>query len=279
VRRSLAVLLAVVPTLATFNGVATADHRVVRMYEFVRTTTGSSSLSYVFDVQPDASGSWSDGGFAGQIAARVARSGTDTVLALPSEVFGRFDDPQAGAGSNDYRVCAPAGGCAVERTLEYGGVTQYSDRTAAGAPNRFFVALEGHSTFRYRAKGWRLARTGFSYRYVTGEGSSYLAVYAGDAGAEAFNRATLPGGRAGSIAAAYPPCSTSITAIGAEPAPRGAGTSTLSGGHSRQQVTCPTDVFHQFMSDAAAHRTTWTLSGPVVGDPTLQHVRLFIVDL
>lgn len=279
-RRMVTAVLVGVSALAWFSCDALASqHTIVRTYEFVRTTSGPSSLAYDFDVTPDAAGSWAAGGFAGQIAAHVTRARTDTVLALPSETFGRFDDPQARVSSNDYRVCAPAGGCAVERTLEYGGATQYSDSGATGAPNRFYLALEGHSTLHYRARGWRIAKTAFAYRYVTGIDSSYLAVYDGDRGAEIFDKATLSGSAGGSIAAAYPPCSTSVTSVGSEPVPRGAGMSTLTGGHTTQRAICPADVFNQFMSDAAPRQTTWTLSGPVAGDPALQHVRLFVVDL
>lgn len=106
---------------------------------------------------------------------------------------------------------------------------------------------------------------------TTGVWSKYL-------GAEVFTtKATLKGGRRGSVAIAAPPCAG--TAVGTT---SGLGSAKLTGGVAPVETSCPEDVMRP--SQVARKATTWTFSGSVAGLTADQvsepgTVRLLVVDL
>lgn len=143
-------------------------------------------------------------------------------------------------------------------------------------PDRLYLAVSGVSAevWLVDSPGWRLKRTSLRVRYATSDtsGDAVGGQVAGEH-VERFQRASIPGGRRGSIAVGTPPCRP-LHRVGYFR--EGYGTATLSGGAKPVPFDCQRAIGD---ATAAADRaTTWTLEGDVTGVAT-GTTRLTVIDL
>ena len=275
--RRLAWLLVLAGTVAILAGVpASASSPRVQTFELVRTT---AAVPAWFQLRVQGSPSQSQPhAMDATIAARVVNGRVVSAASLGAYTFDYDYGVHVQAASHNVSVCQPLGGCIVNRVLAYASGVNDSDQGEADAFNRFYIVEEGPASVTFRSSGWLLRRVPLSYRYVTDMAADADGVFTGDGGYELFRSAVAPGGAFGSIAIGNPPCSTSTAGIGLSP-PRGLGTATLRGGNHPSSLTCPTNLGIPFLTDYVGSRTHWSLTGPVIGDSSLAHVPLFVLDL
>lgn len=265
--------MAASPLLPRTVAAATAG---VYEYEAVRTTAGPTSLEIQvavpegFNFQP---------AFVAAIGAVVTDGRVTGVVPGFSELYNGRPDPLVSASGVTVSGC-DVGVCHSDGTAVSVDIFTSQDSGGPGAMNRLYLVVEGpHPKVTLQSDGWTLQPTTFAYRYIDGSSSADVSVFAEQYGVEAFRSATLSGGVYGSMAQAAPPCSSGAPVVGgATTAQVGVGQVTLSGGKSSPSSSCPSQT-STYIADWAAGATQWTLSGLVVGDATLQEVRLFVVDL
>lgn len=271
-RVTAAALVASVCLIAPPGAASTPERQTLVL---VRTTSGPASYSLLIEgstspAQPD--------GMQVQIAARLdSRGRVQQAASLGAQTFHYDRQPAAQASGTRVEVCEPVGGCIVHRTLGYTSGTQSKDNGGVDVFNRLFVIIEGRADISFKGQGWRLERRPLAYRYAVDQDADAAGVFTGGGAYQVFHRARLPGGKRGSIAAAQPPCSTSAAAGAA--VPRGVGTMRLDGGKQSGELTCPLNLGTAAVTRWSDTGTTWTASGPVVGDSKQSNVPLTVLDL
>lgn len=159
-----------------------------------------------------------------------------------------------------------------------GGITDFNVMAppTSEQPDRIYLAVSGLTAEvqLVDSPGWRLTRTAMRVRYVTSDtGGTATGVQVLGEHVERFGKATLPGGRRGSIAVATPPCRP-LHRVGVYR--EGHGTATLTGGTVAQSFDCRANLHD--LTAAADRATTWTFSGDVVGT-AMGTTRLAVIDL
>lgn len=234
-----------------------------------RTTTGPSSFKLDIGVHNDTRGD-----FIGEVGARIEKA--KPVSAVPGYAgsMRRWEDDTLRAGDLTFSSCQVQV-CHDDVVKGYHGLgTSYRDEGGADAPNYFFVVAYGYRVaFAFRGEGWRAYRAPLTYRYVDGPQDATASTHVLLAGAEVFTAAAAPGGRSGSLAAAFPPCSVAASGV----VGRGAGRVTLAGGAEPAEAICP--ATRSFLGSYARGSTEWSLTGPAAGDSTANDTRLFVLDL
>lgn len=154
--------------------------------------------------------------------------------------------------------------------------TEFDDPDGTDPRNRLFAAAEGSEIdFEFEAQGWRLSEVDWDFRYVDGRDADATGVSLLGFGAEVFFEASAPGGRHGSLAMAIPPCSGATSGV----LRRGVGEVVLEGGEEEKSSTCPPPNSVPQIASWATVKTKWRLAGTMAGDTTLNHTRLFVIDL
>lgn len=244
-------------------------------FEIVRATDGPAEFSFSAQLRPISE----EVTFAGALAMTTDQSGlVRHVVGLGGTTFGQHSQPTVFANGETITPCTIAGYCEdIYVHLGAATVIVMSDNGGPDVLNRFYVVTEGTDPeVDFSGDGWVLHEAPLAFRHVgmhEAEGAGTLLVTTH--GLELFLGASTEGGEFGSIAQAIPPCSQSTTNAVA----RGAGTLTLTGGVNGAEGHCPQIGFRPLISDHAVNATTWRAEGPVMGNNSMTHTRLFVVDL
>lgn len=196
------------------------------------------------------------------------------VEAIPGHAtsFGRDHGPDSySSGSSTCYVQSCRSGPSF--SFQY---TAFDDSDGSDPRNRLFAVAEGSEIdFDFQGEGWKFSQVDWDFRYVDGRDADATGASLLGFGAEVFFEASASGGRHGSVAMAIPPCSGAASGV----LRRGAGQVVLEGGEEEKSSTCPPpDSVPQIASWATA-KTKWRLAGTMAGDTTLNHTRLFVIDL
>lgn len=184
------------------------------------------------------------------------------------------DGPAAYHGGMAYG-CYAGSGCEV---TGFGGITDFNIAAppTIEQPDRIYLAVSAVAAEvqLVDSPGWRLTRTSLRVRYATSDaGGTATGVQFLGEHVERFGKATLAGGRRGSIAVATPPCRP-LHRVGVYR--EGHGTATLRGGTAVESFDCRENLHD--LASAADRGTTWTFEGDVVGT-AMGTTRLTVIDL
>lgn len=248
------------------EGTPDSSKKLVLLLE--RTDPGPTSFELLISV----STSGEESSFIGSLYG-IVRDG-QLVDAIPGHAtsFGRDNGPDSySSGSSTCYVQSCRSGPSF--AFQY---IALDDPDGSDPRNRLFATAEGSEIdFDFQGKGWKLSQVDWDFRYVDGRDADATGASLLGSGAEVFFEASAPGGRHGSVAMALPPCSGAASGV----LRRGAGQVVLEGGEEEESSTCPPpDSVPQIASWATA-KTTWRLAGTMAGDTTLNHTRLFVIDL
>lgn len=233
-------------------------------------TAGAASFRLDLLVEPG-----DERGFVGGVAFKLDAKGrpSNTTPLLMTSLNER-QEPAAQSGGVTVSTCA-VGVCRTGRTVAGTMTVMADDEGPTDTPTIVVVAEGAKTSWTFDAVGYRLRRVVPDFRYITAAqseaatGAGYL-----DDGAEVFTSSgALAGPATGSVAVAAAPCSTTGSGLVA----RGAGRITLTGGPKPVTQTCP--IERGYLASGADRSTSWSLSGPVVGDVRGRMARLLVVDL
>ena len=238
-----------------------------------RTTNGPSSWTLNVSIANDHT----NGSFVGGAGARFVRGKPVNAIALAAASSRRWEDSTLQVGDVRVSSCT-VGVCGDDRVLgaKALGSTYSDDGLNEDAATHFFVVAYGRDvSYTFRGRGWQVVtdRAPLAYRYVDGGEHSVASSHVGLYGVEVSGEYAARGGRHGSLALAFPPCSVAASGI----VSRGVGAVTLDGGAEPKTFVCPAD--RAYLSDYAPRATTWRLHGPAAGETTLQETRLFVLDV
>jgi hypothetical protein len=256
--------------LPTAVSAASPRERIVVLLR--RTTSGPSSFEFSASFQLHERGA-----FVGSLDAHVGKRGPLKVWpGLVTSVSGR-DGVSVSVNGSSANSCDRLNLCTGSDFGGGGYAITYEDKEGSDPVNFVLVVVEGKGIVQeFRGVGWTSRVVGWRYRYIDGSEADSVSVSSGSfEGAEVFFEATAPGGRFGSLAVAWLPCSTSNSEV----VPRGVGNAVLTGGIAEEELGCAGDDRRPAAASWAKGSTAWRLTGTTVGDTTLRETRLFVVDL
>lgn len=237
-----------------------------------RTRAGATSWQLGVDVRTGHK----TGGFIAGVGGRFVNGRPVTVSPMVATSSRRWEDSTLQVGDTEWSTCS-VGVCHDDRILGTHGLgAVYSDRPGPDQPTHYFVVAYGREVgYEFEGDGWEVVtdRAPLAYRFVDGREGSKAAAHVGLSGVEVSGEYAAPGGRYGSLALAFPPCSVSGTGV----VSRGVGQVRLDGGVDPKTFTCPAD--RNFLADFATRATRWRLHGPVAGETTGADTRLFVLDV
>lgn len=274
-KRILVTVSLLVGAVCTPLHAAAVEPTRMQVWEITRTSSAATNLAVAMDTGFSESRT-----ILGLTFLRHGRDGLKVVGGgLLSSSEGTFM-PAVYAG--EHRVdCPHSGVCPTQRgrnlSTTYYRDTGLADPTAADMVLAVTYGRNANVSLHDGEDEWSVRPVNLVARALwstdTGDAAG---VWHSVVGAEVFTRATLQGGRRGSVAIGVPPCA------GGQGFSTGVGSATLSGGVAPVDTVCPRDVLRP--SQVATKATTWSLTGTAVGltayvvsEPGT--VRLLVIDL